>query len=78
MTRVRCPILAFFGTKESDVGTEEDLRLLKSSVARQSTGPTRVDTVMIQNADHMYTGEEEQVAQAIAQWTDSVVLPMLR
>jgi hypothetical protein len=64
VTRVRCPILAFFGTRESDVGTEADLQLLKSSIERQSSGPRRVNIVMIQNADHMYTGEEAQVAQA--------------
>jgi hypothetical protein len=27
---------------------------------------------MIQNADHMYTGEEEQVAQTVAQWADAL------
>jgi hypothetical protein len=42
VTRVRCPILAFFGTRESDVGTEADLQLLKSSIERQSSGPRRV------------------------------------
>jgi hypothetical protein len=30
---------------------------------------------MIRNADHMYTGEEAQVAQTIAQWADTLVLP---
>lgn len=75
VTRVRCPILAFFGTRESDIGTEADLQLLKSSIQRQSRGPSRVNTAMIQNADHMYTGEEAQVAQTIAEWADSLVLP---
>jgi pimeloyl-ACP methyl ester carboxylesterase len=73
VTRIRCPLLAFFGTR-GDVGSEEDLELLKSSIQRQRSGPSRVDTVMIRNADHMYTGEEAQVAQTIADWTDSVVL----
>ena len=74
VTRIRCPLLAFFGTR-GDVGNEEDLRLLKSSIQRQRGGPRRVDTVMVRNADHMYTGEEEQVAQTIAVWIDSAVLP---
>jgi hypothetical protein len=30
---------------------------------------------MIQHADHMYTGEEAQVAETIATWVDSLVLP---
>lgn len=74
VTRIRCPILGFFGTR-GDVGTEEDLKLLETSTRRQASGPSRVDTVMIQNADHMYTGEEVQVAQTIAMWADSLALP---
>jgi pimeloyl-ACP methyl ester carboxylesterase len=74
VTRIRCPVLAFFGTKE-DVGTEADLKLLTTCIQRQSSGPSRVDTIMIRNADHMYTGEEAQVAQTIAQWADTLVLP---
>jgi dienelactone hydrolase len=72
VTRVRCPLLAFFGTR-GDVGGQADLELLKSSIQRQSSGPSRVDTVMIEKADHMYTGEEAQVAQVIANWADSLV-----
>lgn len=71
VTRIRCPLLAFFGTRD-DVGTAADLDLLKSSIQRQSSGPSRVDTVMIQDADHMYTGEGAQVAQTIAKWADSL------
>jgi pimeloyl-ACP methyl ester carboxylesterase len=71
--RIHCPLLAFFGTR-GDVGSQADLELLKSSIQRQSSGPGRVDTIMIENADHMYTGEEAQVAEAIAQWADSVAL----
>jgi pimeloyl-ACP methyl ester carboxylesterase len=74
VTRIRCPLLAWFGTN-GDVGTEADLELLKSSIKRQSSGPSRVNTVMIQHADHMYTGEEAQVAETIATWVDSLVLP---
>ncbi len=75
VTRVRCPILACYGTKESDIGTQADLDLLKSCIQRLPNGPSRVDTVMIQNADHMYNGEEAQVAQTIAQWADTLVRP---
>ena len=74
VTQIRCPLLAFFGTK-GDVGTEADLELLTSSIQRQSSGPSRVQTIMIQNADHMYTGEEVQVAQTIASWADMLVSP---
>jgi len=73
VTRIRCPILAFFGTKEPEVGGEADLKLLKSSMQRHSSGPSRVDIAMIQNADHMYTGQESQVAQTIAQWVETLL-----
>ena len=73
VARIHCPILAWFGTKEADIGTTADLELLKSSLKRLSTGPARVDTIMIQNAGHMYDGEEAQVAQTIAKWADTLV-----
>jgi pimeloyl-ACP methyl ester carboxylesterase len=74
VTRIRCPLLAFFGTR-GDVGNEAELELLKSSIRRQRSGPSRVDTVMIQGADHMYTGEERQVAERIAEWAHALPLP---
>jgi pimeloyl-ACP methyl ester carboxylesterase len=77
VTRIRCPLLAFFGTR-GDVGTEADLELLKSSIQRQSSGPSRVNTGMIRNADHMYAGEEAQVAQTIAEWADTLLPPAAR
>jgi hypothetical protein len=73
VSHVHCPILAWFGTTD-DVGTAKELALLKSSIQNQSSGPSRVDTIMIEHADHMYTGEEEQVAQAIASWAASLNL----
>jgi pimeloyl-ACP methyl ester carboxylesterase len=72
VTRIHCPLLAFFGTR-GDVGTEADLKLLKTCIQRQSSGPSRVDTLMIRGADHMYEGEEAQVAEAIAKWADTLV-----
>jgi pimeloyl-ACP methyl ester carboxylesterase len=73
-TRIRCPILAFYATR-NDVGNEADLELLKTCTQRLSSGPSRVATVMIQNTDHMYTGEEAQVAEVIARWADALVPP---
>ena len=78
VTRVHCPLLAWFGTKEPEIGTAADLDLLKSTLKRLPTGPSRVDTVMIENADHMYRGEEAQVAQTIATWANALVPPSAR
>jgi pimeloyl-ACP methyl ester carboxylesterase len=75
VTRVRCPLLAFFGTRESEIGTEADLELIRTCIQRLPSGPRSVDTVMIRGADHMYAGEEEQVARTIATWADHQLLP---
>lgn len=72
VTRIACPILAFFGARESNIGTRADLDLLEASVRRLPRGP-RVDTAMIADADHMYTGQESQVAQTIARWADTLL-----
>ena len=73
-TRIRCPILAFYATRD-DVGNEADLDFLKTCTQRLSSGPCRVETVMIQNTDHVYAGEESQVAEVIARWADALVTP---
>lgn len=66
ITRVHAPLLAFFGTSD-DVGNQADLQLLSSAVARQKGAPP-VTTALIQGGDHMYTGQEPQVADVIAKW----------
>jgi pimeloyl-ACP methyl ester carboxylesterase len=73
ITRVTCPILAFFGSK-GDIGGEKDLDLLRASVQRLSHGPRRVETAMIVHGDHEYVGEESQVAHTIARWANAEVL----
>jgi pimeloyl-ACP methyl ester carboxylesterase len=72
ITRVTCPVLAFFGSK-GDIGGEKELALLASSVRRLAHGPAKVDTVLIPNGDHEYVGEEAQVAQVIARWIETEV-----
>ena len=74
VTRIRCPILAWFGTKEADIGTADDLSLLETTLKRHATGPSSVRTVMIQNAGHMLGGEEAQAAEILAKWMDDVVM----
>ena len=70
ITRVTCPVLAFFGSKD-DIGGEKDLALLTSSVRRLPRGPATVDTAMIENGNHEYVGEEAQVAEKIAHWVEA-------
>lgn len=73
ITRVTCPVLAFFGAKD-DIGGEKELNLLTSSVRRLPRGPQKVDTAMVVNGNHEYVGEEAKVAQTIARWAETEVL----
>jgi len=72
IARVSSPLLAFFGARER--GGDGNLQLLKSSIERQDGGPQSVEITMIPDADHMYTGEEEQIAEIISDWIDRAVL----
>ena len=67
---LRKPLLAFFGTRESDVGGPADLEIVRTSVAKYAGGTMTIETAMIDKADHMYTGEEPQVARVISEWID--------
>jgi pimeloyl-ACP methyl ester carboxylesterase len=71
--RVKCPILAFFGTKD-DISGEKELSALKSSLERLPGGSPKIDTAMIVNGDHEYVGEESQVAEKVAHWMDAELL----
>ena len=71
ITRIHCPLLIILGTN-GDVGNEEDLAKIKSAIKRLPTRPSRVDTSLIQGADHMYDGQENHVAQVIANWGDTL------
>jgi pimeloyl-ACP methyl ester carboxylesterase len=62
ISAVRCPILAFYGTKEG-IGQS----MLQTMQARAS-GAASLDTQLIEGADHIYSGREEQVAHVIAAW----------
>jgi pimeloyl-ACP methyl ester carboxylesterase len=71
ITRIQCPVLVLLGT-DGDVGNEEDLEQIKSSVNRLPTHPVRVDTALIQGAGHMYDGHEDRVAEVIANWAETL------
>jgi hypothetical protein len=73
IAKITRPLLAFFGTS-GDVGQAE-LTVVASTSRRLATGPRRIDTATIARGDHMYAGEEAQVAQVIADWLDRAVAP---
>ena len=64
--RLRCPLLVWFGS--TDVGNAGDLERLKALLARHG-GPSRVDTQVIEGADHNYTGRESEIARILTAWT---------
>ncbi len=72
IAKIKCPVLAFYGSN-GDIGNETDLELLKASIKKQSKGPSSVTTTMITGADHMYGGQEEQVAGVIAKWIENIL-----
>lgn len=73
IARITCPLLAFFGTS-GDVGGEPELSVVRSTNRRLGSGPRRIDTATIVRGDHMYAGEEAQVAQVIVDWLDRAVV----
>jgi len=66
IARMRVPLLAFFGTRD-DVGGQADLDTITSAIRRRKSG-VHLTTALIDGGDHMYTGQEQQVAKVIARW----------
>ncbi len=66
LARVAVPMLAFFGAQERT--GEADLALIREA----ATGARRVETRLIADANHFYTGHEDEVARVIAEWADGL------
>ena len=71
ITKIQCPILAFYGS-DDEVGNQKTLDLMKSSIEKQTNRPRSVTTAIISSSDHMYTGEEAQVAEVIIKWIEII------
>ena len=68
VARVRCPLLAFYGTEERWLGRKEDLEVIR----RNALAAPRVDVLMLEGADHRYSGREQVVAETIGRWVDTL------
>ena len=66
LARIAVPILALFGGQEQS--GEADLTLIRAA----ATGAPRVETHLIADAGHFYTGHETEVARVIAGWADGL------
>lgn len=64
---IRSPLLAFFGAREP--GGEAALETIR----RQARAAARVDAEVIEDADHVYTGHEADVANMIGRWMATLV-----
>ncbi len=64
---IRSPLLAFFGARE--LGGEAALETIR----RQARAAARVDAEVIEDADHVYTSHEADVANMIARWMATLI-----
>ena len=64
LARVRCPLLAIYGTDEAWVGSPADFATIRA----RATAAPRVDTLVVEGANHIYTGCEATVGAGIAAW----------
>ncbi|HEV8534362.1 MAG TPA: alpha/beta hydrolase [Candidatus Limnocylindria bacterium] len=71
LSAISCPILAFYGTAEPEVGGQAELERIGKLVR----GP--FSTHLIDGANHMYVGHEDKVAAVVVNWLRAVVLPSL-
>jgi pimeloyl-ACP methyl ester carboxylesterase len=73
IAKVRCPLLAWYGSGD-DIAKAPELDRLRSLIARQPKGPARVDTTMIEGAGHEYAGYEDKVAKVLTDWIRKLAL----
>jgi len=73
VARVHAPLLAFYGSK-GDVGSISDLERVRDLIGKHPGGPVHVDTAIIQDGDHDYTGKETDVAALLANWISGLPL----
>jgi dienelactone hydrolase len=69
IAKVRCPILAFYGSEEEWCGSADDL----DGIRDNATAASRVDTEIIEGADHVYWGKADVAARLIGGWVDELM-----
>ncbi|MEO5952791.1 MAG: alpha/beta fold hydrolase [Chloroflexia bacterium] len=68
IAQIECPILAFYGTEEEWCGTQAELDDIQAgAVASQ-----RVDTCLLEGADHVYWGKSDMAARVIGEWIEEI------
>jgi pimeloyl-ACP methyl ester carboxylesterase len=65
---LRCPVFAFLGSEEQWLGGSADLEWIKA----MATAAPRCEIRTFEGADHVYTGHELEVADAIGDWVTTL------
>ena len=66
---VRCPLLVFLGTNEERIGGQAELEIIR----RNARSAARVDTRLIEGADHVCAPHEAETAAVIAEWAGGLL-----
>jgi alpha-beta hydrolase superfamily lysophospholipase len=69
ISKVACPVLAFYGSEEEWCGSADDLETIRSN----ASAAQRVDTQIIEGADHVYWGKADEAARLIGDWVDGLL-----
>jgi pimeloyl-ACP methyl ester carboxylesterase len=70
VAQVRCPLLAFFGAAETVEGHNRAPEL--QTIRQNALAASRVEALLIDGADHLYTDHERDVATVVARWVDTL------
>ena len=71
VSRVRCPILAFYGSKEESYFGSPQANF--DLIRQHATAAPYVDTMIFEGANHAYSGHEAEVAKPVAEWIDRLL-----
>ena len=66
LTKIRVPVLAWYGEKESLLGRDTDGLL--QSTAQNLTASPLVDTKVLPDTTYLYTGSEALIAREVLEW----------
>jgi len=67
LDNIGCPLLVVLGTKEAHVISPHDLEIIQRHAAS-----ARLETRVIEGADHFYTQHEPEVAAILGKWMESL------
>lgn len=70
LARVTCPVLAWFGDRETKEGRDPETFL--ATMRRNATQAAFVETRLLRGANYLYTGSQALVARELVRWVGRV------